>query len=205
MNLADKDKNSSNNLFGNVHYLTHFVMRSFLIAVFCCLLIICVLVACYFGDLFLNVKNGDYKNPLFNAYVIVSPSMVPTISINDAIVVKRVDDDNYDVGDIITFSSEDANYKGLTVTHRIVNKQKVSSDSSFYTTKGDNNYVNDPALVATDAIYGRVLFKIPKLGYLQNFLSKPSNFVLCILVPAFLVIIYDLSRIGIMMFRKKEV
>jgi len=203
MNLADKDKNS--NLFDKVHYLTHFVMRSFLIAVFCCLLIICVLVACYFGDLFLNVKSGDYKNPLFNAYVIVSPSMVPTISINDAIVVKRVDDDNYDIGDIITFSSEDANYKGLTVTHRIVNKRKVSNASSFYTTKGDNNYVNDPALVATDAIYGKVLFKIPKLGYIQNFLAKPLNFVLCILVPAFLVIIYDLSRIGIMMFKKKEV
>lgn len=205
MNLADKDKKSLQDLFGNVHYLAHFVVKSFLIAIFCCLLIFGILVACYFGDLFLNVKRGDYKNPLFNAYVIVSPSMVPTISINDAIIVKRVDDDDYDIGDIITFSSDDVNYKGLTVTHRIVNKQQVSNDSSFYTTKGDNNYANDPALVATDAIYGRVLFKIPKLGYLQKFLAKPVNFVLCILVPAFLVIIYDLSRIGAVMFRKKEV
>lgn len=184
-------------------YLLRFIARSFLIAVFCFLGLIAILVTVYFADLIFNASKGNYKAPLFNAYVIVSPSMVPTIKINDAIVIKREDDNKYTVGDIITFLSSDVNYSGLTVTHRVVDKKRVSESKYLYTTKGDNNAVNDPAQVGTDSIYGKVLFKIPKIGYIQTFLSKPSNFFLCILGPAFLVIVYDLVRIFRMLANRK--
>lgn len=193
-----------NNL-DKIKYLTHFVVRAFFIAIFCFLGLIAILVAVYFADLFLNASKGNFKNPLFNAYVIVSPSMVPTIKVNDAIVIKREDNNKYTVGDVITFLSSDINYSGLTVTHRIVDKKRVSNSKYMYTTKGDNNPVNDPTQVPTDNIYGRVLLKIPKIGYIQRFLSKPSNFFLCILGPAFMVIVYDLLRIFRMLSNRKIV
>lgn len=192
MNVEILDEGTNFNKF---KYITHFVMHSFLIAIFCFLGLIAILVSIYFTDLLLNAKNGNFKTPLFNAYVIVSPSMVPTIKINDAIVIKREDNNKYAVGDIITFLSSDINYSGLTITHRVVDKKRVSEGKYLYTTKGDNNAVNDPTQVPTEDIYGKVLFKIPRIGYVQSFLSKPSNFFLCILGPAFLVIIYDLIRI----------
>lgn len=191
-------------LFVTVKYLSHFVARAFLIAIICFLTLFGLVLFAYMGDLVLNMKNGTLKNPLFSAYVIVSPSMVPTIQINDAIVVKRIDYDKYNIGDIITFSSSDINYEGLAVTHRIVNKERYSSDESIYTTKGDNNNIVDPATVKTSSIYGRVVLKIPSIGYARDFFSTPWHFFACLLIPTVLIIIYDLIRIFYMMRQKRS-
>lgn len=207
MNIDEKsfeEENDQKSPFKDIKYLTQFITRSFLIAVVCFVVLLGVVFTIYCVDLYMNTKAGTSKSPLFNAYVIVSPSMVPTIKINDAVVVKRNDDD-YNVGDIITFLSSDINYKGLTITHRVVNKGIGSGNRMVYTTKGDNNSVSDPATVSNDAIYGKVIFKIPKVGYIHSFLSKPTNFFLCILIPATIVIIYDLFRIVKMMSKKEEI
>lgn len=185
-----------------ISYLSHFVTRAFLISILCFMVIFSLIVVVYVGDLLVNSKSGNNKNPLFSTYVIVSPSMVPTIMINDAIVIKRVDNDSYNIGDIITFASNDINYKGLMVTHRIVKKENLSYKSSIYTTKGDNNLRIDPTSVQTDSIRGRVLFKIPKVGYIKEFFSKPINYFLCLLVPAVIFILYDIGRIFIIMYRR---
>ena len=121
--------------------------------------------------------------------------MVPTLNIDDAIFVKREDDSKYKVGDIISFSSTDSNYKGLTITHRIVEKINNGDSDYLYTTKGDNNLIEDESSVMADDIYGKVLFVIPKIGLIQKFLRKPINFIICILVPVVLVILYDGFRI----------
>ena len=164
-----------------------------MIVVFFVIFTLCV--AGYFLDLFINVKTGNYNHPLFSGYVIVSQSMVPTINVNDAIVVKRVNNDKYAIGDVITFQSEENNYEGYPITHRIIQKEEMSEKESSYTTKGDNNSIADPDRVYTEDIYGRVMFVIPKLGYFKSFLAKPSNFFLCVLIPALIVFIYDFSRI----------
>lgn len=183
-------------------YFCHIIARSILIAILCLMLLSSCVFFIYMGDFLLFSKNHSSKNPLFGTYVIVSPSMVPTIGVNDAIVIKRLDDDQYDVGDIVTFVSNDANYKGLLITHRIVHKENINSNESIYTTKGDNNYVEDPTYVKTDAIYGKVLFKIPKIGYIKAFFEKPIHYYLCLLIPALIFIIYDLFRILFMMKKK---
>lgn len=184
-----------NNFIYKVQYLSFFVARAFLIAVFSLLVLLSILLVVYFGDLFLNVKSGNYNSPLFNGYVIVSQSMVPTININDAILVKRENNDQYDVGDVISFYSTEYDKDGIVVTHRIVNKNTIRTNDSTYTTKGDNNPVPDRRGVSTSNIYGKVFLVIPKLGYIQSFLSNPLHFALCILIPAGLVIGYDLYRI----------
>ena len=104
----------------------------------------------------------------------------------------------------MSFSSSDTYYKGLTVTHRVINKENVNKDSSIYTTKGDNNPVADYASVATNQIYGKVLFVIPKIGYVHSFLSKPSNFLYCFLIPIGIVILYDTIKITVLMSKRRE-
>ena len=187
-----------------VKYVFNFIVRSFLIAVFILFLSLIIFFICYFCDLLYNVKTGNNKAPLFGAYVIVSPSMVPTIKVNDAIVVIRIDEDELEIGDIITFSSNDSSYKGLTVTHRIVGKQSVQNGEYVYRTKGDNNNVEDLSLVRYSDVYGKVILKIPKLGYIQKFLLTPFGFIISILVPILLVIIFDIIRVYKMVKRKKE-
>lgn len=186
-----------------ISYVTHFVTRAFLIAVLCFMVIFGGIILLYIGDLVVNSKNGDINNPLFSTYVIVSPSMVPTIKINDAIIIKRVDNDGYKVGDIITFKSNDINYQDLMVTHRIVNKENISYKNSKYTTKGDNNNSVDPNSVQTNAIHGRVLLKIPKVGYIKDFFSNPINYFICLLIPTIIFILYDLGRVLISVYKRK--
>lgn len=189
------------NRLQKIQYLSYFIARSFLLAILCFLCFLTFLFMCYFVSISVNSKN-----PLFGAYVIVSPSMVPTIKINDAIIIKKSNNNRYKIGDIITFSSSDIQYRGLTVTHRVVNKvEKNEGKIVKYVTKGDNNYNADAVLVDADDIYGKVLFKIPKVGYIQNFLSKPSNFFLCLLIPGVLFVFYEMTRIFIMLFQQKKV
>lgn len=202
--LTEEEPQKKKNFLGDLQYLLHLGIRSFLIAVFCFLIIIAVIFTVYCVDLFANTGKSNSKAPLFNAYVIVSPSMVPTINVNDAIVIKRSDEE-YKIGDIITFLSSDINYQGMTITHRVVDKGMGSGQRVVYTTKGDNNKVSDPATVSNEAIFGKVLFKIPKIGYIHSFLSKPSNFFLCILVPALIVMAYDFIKIAKMMSEKEEI
>ena len=184
-------------------YYTYLVTRAFLITILCFLSLTGLIFLFYCGDMLISDSRGVYKSPLFGAYIIVSPSMVPTIKIDDAIIVKRIDNDNYNVGDVITFNSSDENYYGKAVTHRIVNKAPTSNNESVYTTKGDNNNVIDATTVKTEEIYGKVLFKIPAFGKLQSLVSGPANFFLCLLIPVCLFVIYDISRIYLMMSKRK--
>lgn len=178
--------------FGKVSKL---LIRACLITVFVILLSLFGIMAVCWGDSLYNESKGISKNPLFNAYVVITESMVPTINVNDAIVVKRVEDNTLNIGDIITFSSNDIYFKGLTVTHRVVGKQLGLDGNYIYRTKGDNNALEDTALVNSSSIYGKVVIKLPKIGYVQSFVSSPFGFITSIVVPVLLVIIYEVWRV----------
>ena len=176
-------------------FFSHFIAKSFLLAVFLFLSVLFLFFAVYFIDLFYNLQQGNAKTPLFGFYVIVSPSMVPTINVNDAIVVHRQEGSEIDVGDIITFSSTDSSYPGLTVTHRVVKKDSVDSNSYVFRTKGDNNFSEDPSLVKDENIYGKVIFKITNVGYVRQFLSTGIGFVLLVVFPCVVIILSEIRRI----------
>ena len=180
---------------GKVKYISNFIAQVFLYAVFVFFAVFGLGLAIYFGDLLYNISHGNTKNPLFDAYVIVSPSMVPTIKIDDAIVVKREEGEKLDVGDIITFSSIDPAYPGLTDTHRIVGKEKSTTGKYLFRTKGDNNNVMDPSIVEEDNIYGKVILKIPKLGVIRKFLMTSYGFMFGIVLPAVAIIVFDILKL----------
>ena len=188
-------KSTNSEKIKDIKYLSYFFTRAFLLSIVCFIIIILTTCIVYYADFLINVKTGNYKQPLFSGYVVVTQSMVPTININDGILVKRQIGDNYNVGDIISFSSSDTDYYGETVTHRIVSKRSVGNNISNYVTKGDNNTVQDSVGVTTNDIYGKVMFVIPKLGQVQKFLEKPSNFLICFIIPIILVVTYDGYRI----------
>ena len=183
-NLSFKEK---------MKYINTFVFRAFLISVFLVFIIFVLFMFIYFGDLLFNVKQGKYKNPIYSAYIIVSGSMVPTINIQDGIFVRR--NNNLDIGDIITFSSVDKKSYGLKITHRIVGKERLSNGIVYYKTKGDHNRFVDTSLVSLDKIYGKVMVKFPKLGYIYNFIKTPLGLVICLIIPIILIVFINLNTI----------
>ena len=69
----------------------------------------------------------------FKTFVIISESMEPNIMPGDAIIVKNINQNDLNVGDIISFHDSD-----YINTHRIV---EIINENGLirYKTKGDNN------------------------------------------------------------------
>lgn len=178
-----------------IYKIYHFATKVFLYSILLILILVGIIFLLYFIDMQSNLKKGISKQPLFGAYVIISPSMVPTIKVYDAIIIKRAEPEELEVGDIITFLSNDARYSGLTITHRIVGIEKSKTGEVYFRTKGDNNNTEDSSLVKGEDINGKVIFKIPKIGYIQHLLTNAVGWVLLIVVPCLGVVIYDILKI----------
>ena len=124
--------------------------------------------------------------------------------INDGIFVHR--EDNLELGDIITFDSINEDTYGMDITHRIVRKETLENGTVVYRTKGDNNELEDTAIVPFDNIFGKVILKITNLGTFRNFIVKPYNMLLILLLPLVLIFvsIYFISS-KIKKIRKEEI
>lgn len=191
-NVKEKDKT---NVFKLIYKVYHFIAKIFLYSILMILVLVALMFALYFIDLQNNIKKGITKQPLFGAYIIISPSMVPTINVEDAVVVQRKEKEGLKVGDIITFTSSDPRYSGLTITHRIVGIEKSKNQKVYYRTKGDNNNTEDSALVSYDNIYGKVILRIPKIGYIQYALTSSYGIVFLVVIPCLGIVIYDFIKL----------
>lgn len=164
-------------------------------AFFIFLVLILVTLLAYVLDIKIRAAKGDYSAPTFNAYVVLTGSMLPEIQVKDVVVTKKVEANALKVGDIITFASSDSRFAGTIITHRILKKNQDADGNITFQTKGDNNNVADSALVQPNNIYGKVILKIPKLGYLQDFLATQGGWIIVILLPCATVISYDILKL----------
>ncbi len=182
--------NTKSNLLSKIVYFVKFMLK---ILVNFCLIVLFLLtcfVALVFVDDEINKARGIDVPPIVSAYVIVSPSMTPTIKVQDAVLVFR--SSNYQVGDIITFRSTDSRYSGYTITHRINDVITANNGKVMYITKGDNNSIPDSAPVYQENIYGKVALKIPYLGFIQNVLFNPVVLFLILLIPSIIFVTYNI-------------
>ncbi len=203
-NVGDNDsKTSLNTAFTNIKNIINFCTRIILYAILTMLIGAFLLFVLYFVDMLINISNGNSKVPLFNAYIIITPSMVPTINVNDAIVIKRVNEGELEIDDIITFTSTDKKYNGLTITHRIVGTETLQNGEVVYRTKGDANNVNDSALVSLDNIHGKVILRIPLIGNIQTILSSSSGWLFFIVIPCLGIIAFDIFKLFKAFYLKK--
>ena len=128
---------------------------------------------------------GNYK-----ILTVLSGSMEPAVKTGAVVVVKPAPE--YKIGDIITFTNTgDAR---MPVTHRIVAIDNSNGEQSFIT-KGDANEEADSRKVALNDIIGKLLFSIPFLGYVLEFLKQPQGFLLVIVLPAAAIIIDESVKI----------
>jgi len=110
----------------------------------------------------------------YGAAVVLSGSMEPELSKGDLIIVSKTQ--TYKEKDIVVFQD-----KGTLVVHRI-----IAVDGDTVVTQGDaNNIADDPINVS--AIKGKVLFWIPFVGNVVNFIKTPIG-TICIVAAAILLI-----------------
>lgn len=197
---------SINNVFGVKHYSVKilkkkenpfkYIVSVLSYALFIFLMLIGGTLLLYIADIKIRASKGDYSAPVFNAYVVMSGSMMPDIQIKDIVVTKKVPSDELEINDIITFITPDTRFGGISVTHRIIDKYYDESLGSYsYRTKGDANNVADSVLVPNNNILGKVILKVPKLGYIQDILSSKGGLIILVLIPCLAILSYDIMKI----------
>lgn len=161
--------------------------------------IICILMAIAAFLIFYvisgKIAQKQGKKPLFGLYTIISPSMTGTLNVYDVAFTMRVDTDKLKEGDIITFYSTNSFFGGTPITHRIIEVVNIPNSGKMFRVKGDANPKADEEKVIPSNVIGKVMFKIPQLGRVQFFLASKGGWIIAIMIPALVIISYDIYKI----------
>ena len=105
-------------------------------------------------------KNLNYSREFINSWPFSNG-----LYVGDIVILQGREE--YEVGDIIVYSVEGYS---LPLIHRII---KINEDGT-YQTKGDNNYgqLNFEKRIEKEKIYGKVIFAIPRIGYVKVFIAR---------------------------------
>lgn len=121
----------------------------------------------------------------------------------DIVIIKNVKDPKaLQAGDIIAFMSTNSASYGETVTHMIREVKRNSEGRVLgYVTYGTNTGVDDEALVEPEYVLGAYAGKLPEVGNFFAFVKTTPGYIICILVPFLLLILYNGVNV-IRLFRK---
>lgn len=184
--------NNVKKMFKQMKWLFNYMTSIIMYAIIVIFVIVGIMLVAYFVDSKRSVSNSEI--PLYGAYVILTGSMEPIIKPGDAIVIRRVSEDDIEIGDVVTYRSVDPSYYGILITHRVVNIQEENGVKT-YVTKGDHNVTVDHSSISGSQIYGKVVMRIPKIGLLKSFLVSSYGWIIAVVIPSLGIVIYDLMKI----------
>lgn len=139
----------------------------------------------------LLISSFDIPGLPLDARAVLTGSMEPVIPTGSVVFIWPQSD--YVVGDIITFKRAESRLE-MPITHRIVEVETVDGQTR-YRTKGDANDGADAEPVLQGEVYGQVVAHLPFVGRLLDMAKTPWGFAALVIVPAFLVIIDEISKI----------
>ena len=135
------------------------------------------------------------KVPTVGGYaplIVLTDSMYPKIQNGDLIAVKSEKAENIRVGDVISFFDPDGNGSSV-VTHRVI--EIISEGGLKFRTKGDANNTEDTSAVPAANLVGKWNgFRIAGAGKVAMFLQTTPGLIVCVAVPAILLIGFDMLR-----------
>jgi len=111
----------------------------------------------------------------------------------DIVIIKNVDDATaLEEGDIISFISMNSESRGETVTHMIREVKKDGNGKVIgYVTYGTNTGTDDEALVEPEYVLGTYKSKLSGVGKFFQFVKSTPGYIICILIPFLLLILYN--------------
>lgn len=145
---------------------------------------IIILVVITLTCLLLIVQSTLLKNKSilgFRSYVIASNSMYPVLEYGDVILIKELDYDDIEVGDIITYYGEVGEFKDKNITHEVV-EIIYEDDIKYLKTKGRANTSVDPK-VSSSQVFGKFIYRFVLLSFMSKIVRNELGFVLFIFIP----------------------
>ena len=128
----------------------------------------------------------------YRCYIVLSDSMSKThFNAGDLVLIKNVDVTLLQPGDVIAYQSQNAENYGKTVTHMIKEKTFDAKGNPGFVTYGTTTGAVDETIVTYPFVLGQYAGKIPAMGKFFQFLKTPQGYIVCILIPFLLLILYQ--------------
>lgn len=150
------------------------------------LAIVCIICVGFTGWLLVTKTRG---------YCVVSDSMNDTLVRGDMVFCRKVDFSTLKSGDIITVQGSSKS----CYTHRVYG---IDFMKGTVTTKGDANTAVDPVPAEKDRIVGRMIFKVPYLGWLSIWFGGGSYIKIAIVIA---LAATAMTVLSIVLEKKREV
>ncbi len=135
----------------------------------------------------MNSVNGDLEKGYFKA--------------GDLIFVKKIDPQDLKAGDIISYTSTNAENFGETVTHMIKQKTTDANGEAGFITYGTSTGAEDANVVTHSYVLGKYWGHIAGIGTFFTFLKTTPGYIVCIFLP-FLMLILIQGYNSIKLFKK---
>jgi signal peptidase len=129
----------------------------------------------------------------YKFFIVLSDSMSDTFRSGDVIISKEIDPTTLVEGDIITYISQDeenGSYNEV-ITHKIRSITKDKDGGLAFVTYGTTAEKSAEEIVSSPYILGKYSFRLPWIGRLFQFMKETEGYIVCILVPFVLLIIYN--------------
>ena len=126
-------------------------------------------------------------------YTISSGSMAPTLPVGSLVINQPQDD--YAIGDIISFSLPTQTSGQEIVTHRIYAITFIKGKETF-TTKGDHNTSPDINPIYKEQVKGKVIWAWTLVGRIETALHTPVGLSALIVIPATILVYEQIQTIG---------
>ena len=108
----------------------------------------------------------------YKAFIVLSDSMSATdFEAGDLVIVKNVDPQTLEVGDIISHTSQNSENYGEMVTHKIRELTTDGEGNPGFITYGTTTDTNDEEVVTYPFVQGRYELSLPKVGLFFQFLK----------------------------------
>lgn len=128
----------------------------------------------------------------YKFFIVTSDSMSATdFDAGDIVFIKNIDPSTLVAGDIIAFTSQNSENFGETVTHKIREKTVDADGEPAFVTYGTTTDTNDATLVTYPYVLGKYTGRLKGVGTFFSFLKTTPGYILCILVPFLLLILYQ--------------
>jgi signal peptidase I len=104
----------------------------------------------------------------FQPFVIPTGSMIPAVYPGDVVIVVKTQAGSVKLGDIIEYRNLNDN---INIVHRVI-ETRGEGAQRFFITRGDNNNTPDLNPVPAQNVIGKVVFNIPKVGWISIFIKN---------------------------------
>lgn len=137
-----------------------------------------------------------YMRCLYIISYVESESMEPTYCKGDIVIIKKVPPSQISIGDVIVFKEPPPGNK--LILHRVAYIEEKDG-KLYFVTKGDNNpNIDRWVWVPEDYVLGKLVGRVPYLGYFFLSLDEPGARLMFILIVILTFMIYwSLSLIHI--------